>query len=81
MLRITRRGFKLLTMRRKQMPANALEFFREAGRAGGKKGGPIGGKKAAENMTAEERKARARKAAAASAKVRKKKAKANQKLK
>ena len=68
-------------MRRRQMPASTLEFFRDAGRAGGKKGGPIGGKKAAENMTAEERLARARKAGLASAKVRKKKAKANQKLK
>jgi hypothetical protein len=48
------------------------EFFRKTG----SKGGKIGGKKAAANMTPEERTARAKKAAAASAKVRSKKAKA-----
>lgn len=40
----------------------------------GSKGGKIGGKKAAKNMTEAERTARAKKAAAASAKVRSKKA-------
>jgi len=42
------------------------EFLAEIGR----KGGRIGGKAAAKNMTPAQRKARARKAAAASAKVR-----------
>ncbi len=48
-----------------------LEFF--------KKTGAKGGKKAAENMTAAQRKARAKKAAAASAKVRSAKARAKRK--
>ena len=42
----------------------------------GKKGGEIGGKVAAKNMTKAQRSARAKKAAAASAKVRSAKAKA-----
>lgn len=54
-----------------------LDFFKEVG----KKGGRLGGLKAAKNMTKAERTARAKKAAAASAKVRtaKAKAKRNQK--
>lgn len=49
-----------------------LDFFREAGRRGGK----IGGRRAAEGMSKAERIARAKKAAAASAKVRSAKARA-----
>ena len=48
----------------------ALEFFKDAGRRGGK----IGGKRSLETMTPEERTERAKKAAAKSAEVRKKKA-------
>jgi hypothetical protein len=54
-----------------------LDFFRETGRRGGK----LGGKAAAQNMTAAQRKARAKKAAAASAKVRSAKAAAREKSK
>jgi len=63
-----------------KLPEDALEFFRRAGRKGGKvggrKGGKIGGKRSLETMTPAERTARAKKAAAASAKVRTAKAKA-----
>jgi hypothetical protein len=45
----------------------------------GSKGGKIGGKAAAENMTKAQRSARAKKAAAASAKVRSAKARAKRK--
>ena len=48
-----------------------MEFFRETGRKGGK----IGGKIAAENMTQKQRTARAKRLLAASAKVRTKKEK------
>ncbi len=57
-------------MKAKKLPEAALEYFREVGR----KGGALGGKKAAASMTKAERTARAKKAAAASAKVRAKKA-------
>ena len=53
----------------------AVEFFRESGRKGGKIGGSKGGKAAAANLTEKQRKARAKKASAESAKVRSKKAK------
>ena len=59
-------GVKLLGMNSKILPKDVLEFFRKAGRKGGK----LGGKAAAESMTPEQRTARARKGAAASAKVR-----------
>ena len=60
-----------MKMPRKQskLPKEALEFFKQAGLKGGAKGG----KKAAANMTAEQRTARAKKAAAKSAEVRRKK--------
>ena len=54
-----------------QLPPDVLKFFQDAGRKGGKRGGPIGGKRSLETMTSEERTARAKKAAAASAKARK----------
>jgi hypothetical protein len=57
-------------MKGKKLPKDVLEFFRKAGA----KGGRIGGKKAAESMTPEQRTARAKKAAAKSAAVRRKKA-------
>jgi hypothetical protein len=50
---------------------DVLKFFQHAGRKGGKRGGPIGGKRIPETRTSEERTARAKQAAAASAKVRK----------
>jgi hypothetical protein len=53
------------------------EFLRESGRKGGK----LGGKIAAANMTPKERVARAKKASAAAAKVRTKAAKARKKEK
>jgi hypothetical protein len=46
---------------RRKLPAEALEFFRKQG----KKGGSLGGKKAASSMSPEQRQERARKAAAA----------------
>ncbi len=52
-------------MARKKLPPNVLEFFRKQGSIGGRLGGSIGGKKAAEAMTPEERSERARKAVAA----------------
>lgn len=52
------------------------EIFAEIMSEYGRKGGKIGGKKAAANMTPEQRTARAKKAAAASAVVRSAKAKA-----
>lgn len=57
-------------MKRKKLPPDVLEFFREAGRKGGSKGGKIGGKRSLETMSPEERTARAKKAAAKSAEVR-----------
>lgn len=58
-------------MARKKLSAEALELFREWGRSGGL----IGGKKAAENMTAKQRSARAKKASIAGVAARKAKAK------
>ena len=49
-----------------------LDFFRKQGAKGGKIGGSAGGKKAAETMTAEQRRARALKAVAAREAKRKK---------
>jgi hypothetical protein len=54
-----------------QFLPDVLKFFQHAERKGGKRGGPIGGKRIPETMTSEERTARAKQAAAASAKVRK----------
>ena len=56
----------------KKLPSEVLDYFRQQG----KKGGSIGGKTSAKNMTSAERAARARKAGEASAAARKKKAKA-----
>jgi hypothetical protein len=50
----------------KRMPPEVLEYLRTMGKAYGK----LGGKKAAKNMTAEERSARAKKAATAAARKR-----------
>ena len=52
----------------KKLPAEALEFFRKQG----SKGGKIGGRRAAESMTPEQRVERARKAVAAREAKRKK---------
>ena len=48
-----------------KLPAAVLAFFKEQGAKGGRKGGSLGGKKAAENMTAAQRKQRAVNAVAA----------------
>jgi hypothetical protein len=56
----------------KTLPPDVLEYFRQQG----KKGGSIGGKTAAKNMTAAARVKRARMAGEASAAARKRKAKA-----
>ena len=48
-------------MSKKKLPPEVLEYFRQQGAKGGK----IGGSKAWENLTAEERSARAKKAVAA----------------
>lgn len=53
-----------------KLPADLLSKFKAFGREGGKLGGSIGGKKAAANMTAQERRDRAKKASAAAAKAR-----------
>jgi hypothetical protein len=45
-------------MPKKKLPAEALEFFRQQG----KKGGKLGAKKVAEQLTPEQRSERARKA-------------------
>jgi transcriptional regulator with XRE-family HTH domain len=50
---------------KKTLPAEALEFFRQAGAKGGKQGAAQGGKKRAESLTAKRRSDIARKAAAA----------------
>ena len=50
----------------KRMPPEVLEYLRSLGKAYGK----LGGKKAAKNMTAEERLARAKKATTAAARKR-----------
>jgi hypothetical protein len=52
----------------KKLPAAVLRFFREQGARGGR----IGGRRALETMTAEERVARAKKASAAAVAARKK---------
>jgi hypothetical protein len=57
-------------MAKKKLPPEILEFFRKHGTKGGK----LGGKRAAENMTPAERVARAKKASAAAAAVRRAKA-------
>lgn len=54
----------------KKIPAEVLEWFREQGR----RGGEIGGKVAAANMTPEERAARAKKASIAGVAARRLKA-------
>jgi hypothetical protein len=48
-----------------KLPKDVLEFFKEQGAKGGKKGGSLGGKKASQNMTAAQRKERAKNAVAA----------------
>ena len=58
-------------MPRKKLSASALELFREWGRSGGL----VGGKKAAENMTDQQRSKRAKKAGIAAAAARRAKAK------
>lgn len=62
-------------MKRRKLSAEALKFFREAGRKGGKVGGSAGGAAAAAGMTPEQRTARAKKASAAGVKARAAKAK------
>lgn len=61
-------------MSRNKLPAAALDYFR----ALGKQHGASGGKRAAANMTADERRARATKASQAAAKARTKKKRAGQ---
>ena len=55
----------------KKLPPDVLKFFKEQGA----KGGRIGGKRALETMTAEQRAARAKKASKAAAEARKARAK------
>jgi hypothetical protein len=59
-------------MARKKLSPEALEFFKKHGAEGGKLGGSAGGKKAAESLTPEQRRARALKAVAAREAKRKK---------
>lgn len=66
------RRYKLVPMGKPRLPMEALEFFREQGRKGGK----IGAQRRVETTTPEQRKAWAKKAAAASAKVRSRRARA-----
>lgn len=54
----------------KRLPPDVLKFFKDQGA----KGGRIGGKRALETMTAEQRAARAKKASKAAAEARKAKA-------
>jgi hypothetical protein len=63
-------------MSKATLSKDALDYFREQG-AKGAKFGASGGKKAAANMTAAQRKARASKAAKAAAVARSKKKRAN----
>jgi hypothetical protein len=65
-------GCKLADMRKRRLSEDALDYFREQGAKGGKFGAS-GGKKAASNMTAAQRKARATKASHAAAVARTKK--------
>lgn len=58
-------------MAQKKLSAEALKLFREWGRSGGL----VGGKKAAENMTAQQRSDRAKKAGIAASAARKAKPK------
>ena len=67
--------YKLVPMEKPRLPVEALEFFREAGRRGGK----LGGKRRVKTTTPEQRRAWAKKAAAASVKVRSRMAKAKAK--
>jgi hypothetical protein len=62
---------------RKKLPAYVLEFFKKEGSRGGK----LGGAKAWQKLTREQRSARAKKAAAKSAVVRSKKAAVKKKAK
>jgi hypothetical protein len=57
----------------KRLSEDALDYFRQQGARGGNLGGASGGKRAAANMTAAQRKARAIKASKAAAAVRAKK--------
>jgi len=57
----------------KKLPPDVLKFFKDQGA----KGGRIGGKRALETMTPEQRAARAKKASKAAAKARTAKAKKN----
>lgn len=66
---------RLVPMDKPRLPMEAMEFFKEAGRKGGK----IGGKLAARRMTKAQRIARARKAGIASGKARGEKARAKRK--
>ena len=56
----------------RNLPKEVLDFFRTQGA----KGGRIGGKRALETMTVEERRARAKKASLAAAAARKRRARA-----
>ena len=63
-------------MATKKLPPEVLDFFRKQGAKGGKLGGSAGGKKAALNMTQEERSARAKKASVAALAARRSQTKA-----
>jgi hypothetical protein len=52
-------------MAKKKLPPEVLEYFREQGSIGGKAGGSLGGKVAAQSMTPEQRVERAKRAVAA----------------
>jgi hypothetical protein len=54
-----------LCCRKPKLPESVREFFRRKGREGGKLGGPVGGVKRWEGVSAEERSAHARKVVAA----------------
>jgi hypothetical protein len=58
-----------MKVKRKKLPPEALDFFKSAGRRGGK----IGGKKSLQTMTAKQRQERARKAGIKSAEARRRK--------
>ena len=59
-------------MAKRKLPESVLETFRRFGRDGGIKGGSLGGKAAAANLTKAQRVVRARKAGRASGAARKK---------
>lgn len=67
-------GCKIYAMAKRRLSEDALDYFREQGAKGGKFGAS-GGKQAAANMTAAQRKARAVKASKAAKKKRAKDAK------